>query len=214
MGPGSESKIDRNREYKTNVIGPEEVIKEKLPEFEDIEIIDNPNEAKKKKILKISAMCISPDGEEIAFYSGSNSTIYLSSSSNLSKFSPKKIKLSVDKIKQESIDEEVTKDMIGEYKSLFSFDNKKYKFLFCGNTALALCSQRFLILCTKNGDLISFRISEENSIKAIEGVLLLSAFRKTRMQTSKHSEIHGHIRDTKRREEISMFLQVFLLQLQ
>ena len=175
LGPGSESKIDRNREYKTNVIGPEEVIKEKLPEFEDIEIIDNPNEAKKKKMLKISAMCISPDGEEIAFYSGSNSTIYLSSSSNLAKFSPKKIKLSVDKIKQESIDEEVTKDMIGEYKSLFSFDNKKYKFLFCGNTALALCSQRFLILCTKNGDLISFRISEENSIKAIEGGPLFHA---------------------------------------
>ena len=58
----------------------------------------------------------------MAFYSKSNSTIYLYES-KLAKFSPKKFQLTMDKIKQDSIENELTKDIIGEYKSLFSFDN-------------------------------------------------------------------------------------------
>ena len=82
-------------------------------------------------------ICISPTGEEIAFYCGTNSTIYLYTS-KLAKFSPKKIKLSIDKIKQDSMEDELSKDVIGEFKSLFSFDNKKFQFLFCGTSSIAL----------------------------------------------------------------------------
>ena len=97
--------MDKNREYKFNIIIPEgeKPVKE-INEFNDFSIIENPNSNsntanQNKKILKINAICISPTGEEIAFYCGTNSTIYLYTS-KLAKFSPKKIKLSIDKIKQ------------------------------------------------------------------------------------------------------------------
>ena len=174
------SKMDKNREYKFNIIIPEgeKPVKE-MNEFNDFSIIENPNSNsntvnQNKKILKINAICISPTGEEIAFYCGTNSTIYLYTS-KLAKFSPKKIKLSIDKIKQDSMEDELSKDAIGEFKSLFSFDNKKFQFLFCGTSAIALCSQRYVILCTKNGELISFQISEENSINAMTGGPLFKA---------------------------------------
>ena len=108
------------------------------------------------------AMCISPNNEEVAFYSGKNSTLYICSS-ELRKSEMKKIKLSVNKIQLETMDSELTKEELEEHESLFAFDNKHYQFMFVGSSAVALCSKRFLVLVTKDEDIISFRIAEENS---------------------------------------------------
>ena len=169
MGIGGISKLEKNKNV-LEIIDPEEEVQiqttEKEKETNDIwSMVETSSETDKKK-NKIAAMCISPNNEEIAFYCSKSSTIYIYSS-ELEK--TKKIKLSVNNIQQESMDNEITKEDIQEYQSLFAFDNKHYQFLFCGTAGVALCSQRFLVLSTKNEETISFQISDENSINAMTG---------------------------------------------
>ena len=97
-------------------------------------MVETSSETDKKK-NKIAAMCISPNNEEIAFYCSKSSTIYIYSS-ELEK--TKKIKLSVNNIQQESMDNEITKEDIQEYQSLLAYDNKHFQFLFCGTAGVAL----------------------------------------------------------------------------
>ena len=170
MGIGGISKLEKNKNVKLEIIDPEEEVQiqttEKEKETNDIwSMVETSSETDKKK-NKIAAICISPNNEEIAFYCSKSSTIYIYSS-ELEK--TKKIKLSVNNIQQESMDNEITKEDIQEYQSLFAFDNKHYQFLFCGTSGVALCSQRFLVLSTKNEETISFQISDENSINAMTG---------------------------------------------
>ena len=115
---------------------------------------------------KIDAICISPNYDKIALYSSYNSTVYLFSS-DLNKSTMKKVVLNVSKVQPETMDIELTKEDLEEHQALFSFTNKNYQFLFCGSAGVALCSQRFLVLVTLNGEIITFKISEETSINAM-----------------------------------------------
>jgi len=171
MGIGGLAKLEKNKNLKYDIINPEGESQGNKIEMEkdsnDIWTMEESKERKDNQKSKISAICISPNNEEIAFYNGNNSTIYIYSSSELENSKPRKIKLKIDNIQQEAMDYEVTKEDIEEYKSLFAFDNKHFQFLFCGTAGVALCSQRFILLSTKNGEVISFQISEESSINAM-----------------------------------------------
>ena len=166
---------EKNKEVKYNEIIPED-FSEKKEEDQNKNIFDMDNENNgetgeinnNNKKGKINAMCISPNKEEIAFYCANNSTIYVYPST-LKKSEMKKFTLKMDKIQLDSIDAELTTDEIQEHQSLFSFDDKSYQLLFCGSAGVALCGKRFLVLVTKNDEIISFRISEESSIKSMTG---------------------------------------------
>ena len=67
---------------------------------------------------------------------------------------------------------------INEHKALFSY-NKKYQFLFCGNNAIALCGQRFIVLMNKQNEMLSFKIIEEKSMEAIAGDTLFKCITET-----------------------------------
>lgn len=115
---------------------------------------------------KINAMCISPDKEQVAFYCADNTTIYIYNS-NLEKSSMKKIILNVNKIQTETSDV-LSNEEIQEYQTIFAYEKpQEYQFLFFGSTGVALCGLRFLVLVTMKGEIISFRMSDLNSIKAM-----------------------------------------------
>ena len=112
---------------------------------------------------KISAMCMSPSKEEIALYCAQNSTVYILPS-NLDDFRRfDKLTYDIKKLPMEYDDKE-----INEHKALFSY-NAKYQFLYCGNNAVALCGQRFIVIVNKDNELFSFKTTEESSMSAIAG---------------------------------------------
>ena len=171
----SNIKGEKNKQVKYDIIIPEELgnneenDKQNQKNIFDLENNDNENdEINNNKKCKINAMCISPNQENIAFYCATNSTIYIYPSS-LRKGDMEKYTLKMDKIQLDSSDAELTKDEMAEHQSLFSYDDKSYQFLFCGSSGVALCSKRFIVLVTKNDEIISFRISEESSIKSLTG---------------------------------------------
>ena len=119
---------------------------------------------------KINAMCISPDKEQVAFYCADNTTIYIYNS-NLEKSSMKKIILNVNKIQTETSDV-LSNEEIQEYQTIFAYEKpQEYQFLFFGSTGVALCGLRFLVLVTMKGEIISFRMSDLNSINWLESYL-------------------------------------------
>ena len=152
-----------HQKVKMEIINPEGGENKEILEKDMWEIPEGDLDDKKGKI---DAMCISPDKGEIAFYCGNNSTLYIYPSS-LDNSEMKKIKLNINNIQQDSMDSEFSKDELAEIQALFSFDKTSYQFLFCGSSGVALCSQRFLVLVIKSGEILSFKISEESSIKSL-----------------------------------------------
>ena len=140
-----------------------EKITQKADDWEDLN--SQNKEAKASGTLgKVNAMCMSPTKDEIAVYCAKNSTVYIfpSNLDDLRRFD--KLIYSTSKL-----DSNLDDDEINEHKALFSFNNKKYQFLYCGRNSLALCGQRFIVLINKQNEILSFKITDENSMEAVAG---------------------------------------------
>ena len=141
------------------------------------ETVDNNSEISEQKytgvIGKVNAMCMSPSKNEIALYCAQNTTAFIipTDLSELRRLD--KLIFKVDKI-----DSDLDSDEINEHKALFSY-NKKYQFLFCGNNAIALCGQRFIVLMNKQNEMLSFKVIEEKSMEAIAGDTLFKCITET-----------------------------------
>lgn len=138
----------------------------KNPQEGDWQNINTQSQEEKvyKGILgKVNAMCMSPFNNEIAVYCAQNNTAYVfpSNLNSLRQFE----KLT---FKTENLDPDLEQEDINEHQALFSY-NKKYQFLFCGKNAVAICGQRYIVLITKQSEIVSFKTTEENSMNAMTG---------------------------------------------
>ena len=116
-------------------------------------------------IGKINAIAISLSKQKIAFYSGEkNIAYYLSSKIEKSK------KLNIEKFKYKPNTEDFFGDEVNEQKAILEYkDINNYQFLFCGEDALAICGQRFILITTKTNETLVFQIIEGREKEAITG---------------------------------------------
>ena len=111
---------------------------------------------------KIDAIAISPSGQKIAFYNGKNKVGFIMNSNFRGNYS---------KVLFEYNEEEYSKNEIGEINTILSY-KEGYQFLFCGEDAIALSGQRFVIISNPNGGLAKpYLIKEGEEILAIQGIL-------------------------------------------
>ena len=135
------------------------ILKEESDKINDFVITDiNANEVKKESIGKICALAISPSYNQIAFYNKNNNNVYFYSS----KFDKKK------KIAKFEINEDFQKTEINEQKAILDFNNN-YQFLFCGEDAIAISGQRFILLLNSLKKTIVYKIVEGRKMEAMQG---------------------------------------------
>ena len=112
---------------------------------------------------KIVSMAISPSYEQIAFFNNKG-TAYIFSS----KFDEERKETKFE------INEDLTKEEQQELKSIINYDNKNFQFLFCGEDALALYGNKFVLIVdiTKNTKktLVYKIIEEENQSMLKKGI--------------------------------------------
>ena len=105
-----------------------------------------------KSMGKIIAMAISPSYRQIAFFNNKG-TAYIFSS----KFDKGRKETKFD------INKDLTEEEQQQLKSIINFDNNNFQFLFCGEDALALYGNKFvLIVDTTKKTLVYKVIDEEN----------------------------------------------------
>ena len=140
------------------------LVSEKLEKYvAKLDWEENPTEP---VLGKINAMCMSPSKSKIAIYSAQNSTVYIfpSDLSKLQKFEKYTYNI-------KNLDPELSSEEINEHKALFAF-NPRYQFLYCGNNAVAICGQRFIVLINKQNEILSFKVTDESSLDAISGGII------------------------------------------
>ena len=161
--------LERNTSSKTVPVSI--LVSEKLENYNNAEKntksdwIDLITQTDPKGVLgKVNAMCMSPTKDEIAVYCAQNSTVYIfpTNLKELKKFN--KLTFNIN-----NLDPNLDEDEINEHKALFSFNNNKYQFLFCGRNSVALCGQRFIVLINKQNEILSFKTIEESSMEAVTG---------------------------------------------
>ena len=113
----------------------------------------------KDSIGKIIAMAISPLYNQIALYNNQGK-VYLFSS----QFDRKRKETKFE------IDENLTENQKNEQKAIIQFC-KDYQFLFCGEDAIALSGQRFIMITSALGKTLSYQIVEGRELEAIQGAI-------------------------------------------
>ena len=152
-------KLENYSEYKAKAGKPNQ----KTDEWVDLN--SQSKDSKQQGTLgKVNAMCMSPTKNEISVYCAENSSVYIFPSNLDDLRSFDKLTYNVN-----NLDSNLDDDEINEHKALFSFNNKKYQFLYCGKNSLALCGQRFIVLINKQKEIISFKTTEENTMEALAG---------------------------------------------
>ena len=102
-------------------------------------------------------MAISPSYNQIAFFNNKG-TAYVFSS----KF---------DKGRKETkfeINEDLTKEEQEELKSIINYDNKNFQFLFCGEDALALYGNKFVLIVDITKKTLVYKIIEEENQSVVK----------------------------------------------
>ena len=120
-------------------------------------IINKSENKNKNNIGKIIAMAISPSFEQIALYNNEGN-IYLFSS----KFDKKRKEAKFE------IDEDLSENEINEQKAIIKFNNKS-QFLFCGEDAIAISGQRFILLVNSLNKTLVYKIEEGEEFTAMQG---------------------------------------------
>jgi len=105
-----------------------------------------------KSMGKIIAMAISPSYKQIAFYNNKG-TAYVFSS----KFDKGRKETKFD------INKDLTEEEQQELKSIINFDNKNFQFLFCGEDALALYGNKFVLIVDINKKTLVYKIIDEEN---------------------------------------------------
>ena len=137
---------------------------EKLEQYykksiDDENTIDTNNSNKKDSVGKIKAMAISPLYRKFALFN-SEGRVFIYSSSFDKRRKEKKFK----------IDENLSENEKNELKTVIDF-NKDYQFLFCGEDAVALSGQRFILLTNALRKTLTYQIVEGRELEAIQGVI-------------------------------------------
>ena len=125
----------------------------------NVEVINNVIENKNNKdnIGKIVAIAISPSYEKIALYN-SEGKIYIFSS----KFNKERKETFFQ------VNEELSESEKDEQKAIINLDNE-YQFLFCGEDAIALSGQRFILIVNNLKKTLSYKIVEGEKFRAMQG---------------------------------------------
>ena len=111
---------------------------------------------------KISAIAISPSGKKISFYNSEKKTAFIMDSDFKGDYSTVSFTYNMDDY---SKNENAEIEAVLEYKA-------GYQFLFCGEDAVALSGQRFVILSKPNATLAKpYLIKEGSQVLAMQGVL-------------------------------------------
>jgi hypothetical protein len=105
-----------------------------------------------KSMGKIIAMAISPSYRQIAFFNNKG-TAYIFSS----KFDKGRKETKFD------INKDLTEEEQQELKSIINFDNKNFQFLFCGEDALALYGNKFVLIVDINKKTLVYKIIDEEN---------------------------------------------------
>ena len=114
-------------------------------------------EGNSNTIGKIIAMAISPSYEQFALYN-SDGIVYIFSS----KF---------DKGRKETKfeeDKDLSETEINEQKAIIHFNNK-CQFLFCGEDAIAISGQRFILIVNELKKTLVYKIAEGDEVYALQG---------------------------------------------
>lgn len=120
-------------------------------------VINTSDNKNKNNVGKIVAMAISPSFEQIALYNNEGN-IYLFSS----KFDKKRKEAKFE------IDEDLSQNEINEQKTIIKFKNKS-QFLFCGEDAIAISGQRFILLVNSLNKTLVYKIEEGEEFTALQG---------------------------------------------
>ena len=110
-----------------------------------------------KSMGKIISMAISPSYKQIAFFNDKGSAYVFSS-----KF---------DKGRKETkfeMNEDLTEEEQEEIKSIINFENKNFQFLFCGEDALALYGNKFVLIVDINKKTLAYKIIDEENQNVVK----------------------------------------------
>ena len=155
-------------EKKTEIIGVNLILKGELQPFLLNNLDNNLNKDDKRKMEgdypegfgKITAMAISPSGKNIAFYNSKDRVAFIMNSQFNGKYSKVFFKF------QEGEYSAKQKD---ELKAILEF-GKGCNFLFCGEDAVAITGQRFIIISSPDAkQSITYLIKEGSEISAMYG---------------------------------------------
>ena len=120
-------------------------------------VIDTRNN--KDNIGKIVAIAISPSYEKIALYNNEGKIYIFSSKFN------KERKETFFKV-----NEELSESDKNEQKAIINLNNdNNYQFLFCGEDAIALSGQRFILIVNNLKKTLSYKIVEGEKFRAMQG---------------------------------------------
>ena len=152
-------------EKTTEVIGVDLILKGKLQPF----ILNSLNQTEKKGednsdgFRNICAVAISPSGNKIAFYNKELSSAFIMNSDFNGNYSKVFFKINEEEFNEQERNE--LKAILLEYKP-------GNQFLFCGEDALAIYGQRFIILSGPNSKYaLTYLIKEGGEMLAMQGVL-------------------------------------------
>ena len=129
------------------------------------DIINNDNEKDNEdndSMGKIIAMAISPSYTKIAFYNNKGIAYIFDSHINSERKERKEIKF--------QINEKFSKIEINEQKAIINLSNKyDYQFLFCGEDAIAISGQRFILIANTLNKTLAYKIVEGEAMFSIQG---------------------------------------------
>ena len=151
---GSGIKIDGVSILKNNELEPYVNKSNNEINTNDNAVIEN---NKNDSIGNIVAMTISPKYRQIALYNKEGIAYIFST-----KF---------DKKRKEAkfiLDEELSEEEQNEIKSLINFDNE-YQFLFCGEDAVVISGQRFILISNSSKNTLTYKIVEGEELRAMQG---------------------------------------------
>ena len=145
--------VERVFELKEDELKP--IIKiESEDEIINSENNDNNNNAV-KSMGKIIAMAISPSYKQVAFYNNKGNAYIFSS-----KFDNGRKEISFD------INKNLTKEEQEDINVIIKF-NKNFQFLFCGEDALALYGNKFILIADINKKTLTYKIIEDEDQKIL-----------------------------------------------
>ena len=126
---------------------------------DDISTDNNTNEIINEDSMgKIVAMAISPSYTQIAFYNNKG-IVYIFSQLYTNR---KEIKFQVN--------EEMSETEINEQKAIINYYNENdYQFLFCGEDAIAISGQRFILIANTLNKTLAYKIVEGEAMLAMQG---------------------------------------------
>ena len=131
----------------------------------DINTDNNPNEINNDSMGKIVAMAISPSYSQLALFN--NKGIVYIFKTNLNSESKEKKERKEIKIQ---VNENFSKAEINEQQAIINLYNQEdYQFLFCGEDAIAISGQRFILIANALNKTLAYKIVEGEAMMAIQG---------------------------------------------